>query len=388
MRDRLVGRALLTGLAGLAGLATVAVPTALAADQDGKGDEKADQQADDASNDASGDADGAEPEGVHSTRADEEIVVYEDLFARWEGTRWFIGAEVQVPGVMWFAADEKYEMRISAFQLRAVLACDKEWKLSRRKMEVGCFLEDVGLQVVPFDPDYGHADVILNELDAKLTGARLQLQVKDNGRVTNIDLEDLPDPRNRRETRIQELLRMLLSRLVVGYDMKLRKSNFLSTGQWVENRSSLLTMPPYQVPNPQRSGLPSLDVLASGTVAPSSGLIVHQLNGYQGHVVVQTKGEGQIQDELGINYTAELTGVAIYDEDRGFMRERVWSLVARRTAESFDTWGFALVDYSHSGMLRMLGDDELAEVGPTRSVALPNQPKTQGMPLWKPLRPN
>jgi hypothetical protein len=165
----------------------------------------------------------------------------------------------------------------------------------------------------------------------------------------------------------------MLTRLVVGYDMKLRKSNFLSTGQWVETRSALLSMP-------------------SGTVTPSAGLIVHQLNGYQGHIVVQTKGEGQIQDDLGITYKVSISGVSIYDDDQGFMTERVWSLVGKRTADAFDGVGFSLVDYHHAGQLRMLGDEERVEVGPTREVRVAGQKRKDeeallALPLWEPVRP-
>lgn len=312
--------------------------------------------------------------GVHTVRGDDEIVVYGDLFARWQNTRWFIATEVMLPLPAFWNADRNYEMRVQAFQVRSVLACDKEWKLSGRKYQVSCIIEDIGLQAVSTEgPEYPHVGTILAEMDAKLTDARVQLQVRDNGRVTNIDLEDVPPPRNQRERLVQENLRQVLSRLVVGFDMKLRKSNFLSTGQWVETKSSLLSLP-------------------SSTLTPASGLVVHQLNGYKGHIVVQTKGEGQIMeidsssgDEY--SYSVDLSGVAIYDEEQGFMTERVWSMRAQRTASSFQEQGLTQGLYSHSGILRMLGDKERVNVGPTREVRTSDIVRQEGLPAWEPVLP-
>lgn len=324
------------------------------------------------------------PKGPHSVRSDDEVTVYGDLFARWDDTRWFIATEVQLPGtayqvsgsdvssargMAWFWSNTNREMRVPAYQLRAVLACAKDWKLSGRKYEVSCTIEDFGLQAVVFEDNYDYAQAILDEYDRKFTGARIQMQVKDNGRVTNIDLEGVPDARNERERRIQESQRQLLSRMVVGYDMKLRKSNYLASGQWVETRSALLSMP-------------------SSTLTPASGLIVHQLNGYRGHVIVQTKGEGQIQDDAGVSYKAEITGVSVYDDDEGYMTERVWALRATPTAGGgslFDTANGP--SYMHSGVLRLLGDVEVADVGPTREVALPANAASRGLPVWTPVEP-
>lgn len=324
---------------------------------------------------AGGDGDDGDDskKGVHGVRGDEEVTVYGDLFARWEGTRWFIATEVQLPIGTWFYADQNYQMRVQGYQVRSVLACDKDWKLSGRKYEVSCRIEDLGLQAVCGEaPDFPHVSAILDEMDAKLTGARVQLQVKDNGRVVNIDLEDVPPPRNRRERRVNEAIRQVLTRLVVGFDMKLRKSNFLSTGQWVETKSALLSMP-------------------SSTLTPASGLVVHQLNGYKGHVVVQTKGEGQIMEVDGggneINYAVELNGVAIYDEEEGFMTERVWSMKAERTASTYMEWGMTRGIYTHSGLLRMLGEKERVDVGPTREVRTASAGRLPALPMWEPVRP-
>lgn len=310
-------------------------------------------------------------EGVHQVRADEEIIVYSDLFARWKDTRWLVETEVRLPTWMFWAANENAEVRVRAFQVRTVLACEQDARLGRRRIEVYCHLEGVGLQAATIESDPELTQGILDEMKGKLTGAALKLQVRDNGRVTNIALRNTPELRNRRERQIHEALRMILSRLVVGFDMKLRKGNFLSTGQWVENRTALLSMP-------------------SITLTPASGLVVHQLNGFEGHTVVQTKGEGIIMDDAGVTYKVDLNGVSIYDQDEGFMTERVWSLVGIRTADSYMTYGTMMGDYGHFGRLRMLGPDQEVDVGPTREVRLGQSrkrdlKKMKDAPMWIPL---
>ena len=41
----------------------------------------------------------------------EEVVVYGDLFARWDGTRWFIETETVLPYTLSLTADENRSVR-------------------------------------------------------------------------------------------------------------------------------------------------------------------------------------------------------------------------------------------------------------------------------------
>jgi len=297
---------------------------------------------------------------------DDEIVVYGDLFARWDGTRWSIDTEVMMPGILTFQSDENLSMRVKGFQLRSILACDKEWKLTRSKWEVSCKIESMGIQVAAFISDEKRLEInkaIIDEIQQKLEGASVQLQVKKDGRVTNIQLEGV-EWRNRREQANLETLRQLLKRMIVGYDMKLRKNNFLSTGQWVEYQSPLLELP--------------------GSVSTSAaGMIIHQLDRYKGHLVVQTVGKGSmkmgVESDTDSFMTAVLQGVSIYDEESGFMTERVWYLMGTPTAA---TLGGKSLGYWHAGRLRMLDQDEQVDVGPTRQVSLPTRP-VDGISAWE-----
>ncbi len=68
----------------------------------------------------------------------EEIVVWGDLFARWDETRWMITTEMATPFEMTFFKDENLEFQTSLLQLRAILSCSKDWKLTKRRYEIGC----------------------------------------------------------------------------------------------------------------------------------------------------------------------------------------------------------------------------------------------------------
>ncbi len=305
----------------------------------------------------------AQEEGVDY---DEEIVVYGDLFARWDGTRWAMATELVVPHPIWLMADRNRSVRVKALQIHSVLACEKDWKLTRRRWQVHCTMEDMGIQAVPVAEDrkYEHTQAILDEIDAKLTGASLQLQAKDNGRVVNVQLEGV-EADNRRERNSAETLRMILSRLIAGWDMKLRRGNFLGEGQWVEYDNQLLAMP---------SHMRSL----------AGGIVVHQLHKYKGHRVVQTVGEGHLLDDLNYSYKVDLQGVSVYDYDEGYMTERVWYVYGERTAAGFYAAGTASLDYWHAGRLLMLEPDQEFDVGPTRALAPPGWAYDGwNMPQWR-----
>ncbi|MCB9687078.1 MAG: hypothetical protein H6738_16920 [Alphaproteobacteria bacterium] len=296
----------------------------------------------------------------------EEIVVWGDLFARWDDTRWLVKTEVGMPFELVFAADMNKELQVREFQVAAVLHCSKDWKLSGKKYEVGCALEDVALQAAVSERNVSEADVeraqgILDEIDRKLTGAILQLQVADDGRVTDLDLEGITT-HNRRQNVMQETLRQVVSRMVVGFHMKMQKFNQLHEGKWYEFNSTLMSIPlPPGVPG------------SSG-----SSMMVHQLDRYKGHVLVQSVGKGTTEVS-GNLFTLAFTGVSIYDDREGFMSERVWALEGTPNASTLFN---AAASYFHAGRIAMLGPDDHPDLGPTRPVNGRSQ-HSPLLPAWQ-----
>ncbi len=306
---------------------------------------------------------------VHAQADDaaEEVVVWGDLFARWDETRWMITTEVGVPYTIELTRDQNQEFETSLFQIRAIFACEKGFKMGRKKYEVSCKVEDFGMISVIAERRVREADVeraqaVLDEIDAKLTGAAMQLQVASDGRVLNVDLEGLPK-QNRRQSRAQETLRQIMSRLIAGYNLKMQKYNQLHEGKWVEYNSTIMAMPlPPEVPG-----------------SMGSNMLVHYLNRYKGHVVVQSIGKGMTEVK-GVNFETDLIGVSIFDDEQGFMTERVWALTGESTASAF----FQTQLYFHAGRVNMLGESDRPSVGDTTIVNGPGQ-KFEGLDAWVPI---
>lgn len=327
----------------------------------------------------------------------ETIVVISDPFARWNGTRWFIKTEMGLPISMTFLAEENWEFRVAALQVRTLLACDKDEKLGRRKYEVHCVVEDIGIQAAdesglrtpaelraaerraaareargkdPISESQErrreHIAQILDEVDQKLTGASLQLQVNAYGRVTNIDLEGIPSG-TPRELAMSETLSKLMSRVIVGFDMKLENYDFLEKGIWVESTSALMSIP------------------IEGVATQGNSMLIHRLSTIEGNLIVESRGKGVISfsyedmDLTRVNFLTTFSGVAAYDADDAYMTERVWTLQGNPSADAWVQW-----PYWHSGRIIRLKPEQKPSVGPTRLVTLPCCP-ADGLPGWQPL---
>ncbi len=354
------------------------------------------------------DTDGAVDSGaeVWTEAKTEEIVVWGDRFARWDETRWQIKTEVVTPFPFLFYAEKNYGVAVSGFQVETVMACAKAWKLDRKHYEIDCHFEEIALQASLADRAtegrIATGNTILAELDTKLTGARIQLQVADDGRVTSIDLEGL-EKDDDREQYIHETMRQVLSRVSVGFDMKMQKFNQLHEGKWIEYRSRLMSMP-----------LP-----ADSTGTQSNSTVINYLSFYKGQVMVQSIGEGLIVvPQLGsphealmsnfsgaatsteggptagewgesehtefvtpeTNYDTSMTGVSIYDADEGFMTERVFAVEGKPTASALFNSG----NYWHAGRIRILGEGEKPSLRMTGIISPRGQPQP-GLPKWVPI---
>ena len=329
-----------------------------------------------------GTADGGDPPVQQAPEIDEDddvdysIMVYEDLFARWDGTRWFVATEVTMPWEIALQAQRNYVFYTTQYQVRTILACEKDWRRTRRRFEVDCTIEDFGIQAVARDSDDpARVQQILDEIDAALSGAYMQLSVRDDGRVVGIDLEG-PSKRNSREDNIHETLRLIMSRVIVGYDMRLRKFTDLSEGVWVEYNSALMT-------------IPTLDASGRGT-----STLIHKLEMMDGHATVESRGRGLVATgvEGGNNaqsgqnfFETDYSGVAVYDRSQGFMTERVWALSGAPTASSSVASFNRGNPYNHIGRLKILDEGtEVPEIGPTRQVARPGIEHVL-LPAYRPL---
>jgi len=302
----------------------------------------------------------------------EEVVVYGALFARWDNTRWKVETELVLPFRLPLNREINQGFQTRAIQMETVFLCSKTWKLGRKSWEVDCTIEDFAIRsaVRQKNPRPTHIETVrsvLGEIDQRLTGARIQIQVSDDGRVTNFDLEGVSKD-NRRLSEMHEVQRQLMRQVLAGFHMRLRKGRALKIGKWHEYNSEIMTVP---VP-------PEL------TASAGSSLVVHYLNAYDGHVLVQSIGEGGLYVDYGggreVTYVARLDGVAIFDPNEGYMIERVWTLRGDPSASAQFGLG-----YWHTGQIAMLGRDDLVKLGDTGPVAAQGI-EIEGLISWVPMR--
>ena len=206
----------------------------------------------------------------------EEIIVYGDDFARWDDTRWLVQAELIVPEGIELVQDNNQSFTTYMFQIRSVLKCSKDRRLNKKKWEVDCVFEDVGLLTTSLrrakrERDRKMVQEVLDEIDAKLTGLRVQLQTDFKGGVTNVDLEGV-EARNLRQRRSVESLRQAMSRMVAGFHLRI-PDHAQREGEWLEYRSALMSMP-------------------STTASSGNSVIKHVVSPRSGIQIVQTIGAG------------------------------------------------------------------------------------------------
>jgi len=300
----------------------------------------------------------------------EEITVYGDDFARWDGTRWLTESELVLPSGISFKRDKNQSFVSQAFQIRSVVACNKDWKLTKKTWEVSCEIEDIGLLASTYRRsrranDRAVVQDVLDELDEKLTGARVQMQVDFEGGIPNVDLEGIVT-HNQRQRHIQETLRKVVLLVMSGFHLRI-PDHAQREGQWRED-------------NPQLMQIPSV------TASYGATTMVHLVTPYEGLQIVQMIGEGTTQvaiptpkREIQSTYSMAATGVAIFDKSTGIMRERVWAIHGEPTASTEATPVFR-----NLGRLTLIQAEERPNVGATTQVAVPGK-TVDGLPSWVPI---
>lgn len=226
---------------------------------------------------------------VAAAAPSDEIVVYGDPWARWRRTRWLVATDLVLPLGVTFAADENRAFTTHELQLRAVLACDLEGEPAKRRAEVGCAIEDIAILPTSLrdwvtEDQRARVDDVLQEVDERLTGLVVQLQVDAAGGITDYDLEGL-DADDLRERRSAEAMRQVVSRVVSAFHLRLPDD--VEPGQpWTEYHSGLFAM----------------DSLAGSR---GSSILVHRVRTVDGHVILESVGEGSAAITLP-SYTRQL----------------------------------------------------------------------------------
>lgn len=229
---------------------------------------------------------------------DEEVVVYEDAFARWNDTRWHVEGEVLMPVPLVLGVDRKHAVRTAGTQVRMVLACNVD-HAGKKRAEVDCAIEDISWKALavsgaPGPRQQARIDANLQALDQATSAATLQLQVRSDGRITNVDLEGI-EARNSQDRLLQEGIRQVLAQAMGGFHLHLRDPGSLP--EVVRERNAKLM----QMPSP--------------TASRGSSMLTHTVARHpDGYDVLTTEGSGMVATRLP-NPSADQTERREYRSD-------------------------------------------------------------------------
>ncbi|MBN2801340.1 MAG: hypothetical protein JXX28_19520 [Deltaproteobacteria bacterium] len=280
---------------------------------------------------------------------------------------YYLESEVQLPGYLWLAAIQNKEARVPTWQLRAVLQCAPAVAEGKRAWSTLCTLQDVGLKAATMTSEAEVLPPILEEVDGHLTGAQVELVFGTDGRLKAVDLLGLSETNNR-ERRIQENLRLMVTRAVAGFDLQLPKKGKAPYGAWSQTGSVLM-------------GSPS----SVGTLGSSE--FIHEVIALRGaSAVVQTKGRGMVVPSGGADqFDTELESMSVFDTGAGRLTERVWVAVGNPTASSRQAEGGRGFMYRQQGKLLWIAPGEpIPDVGATELVAGPGV-EGSALPAWQAL---
>lgn len=274
-----------------------------------------------------------------------------------EKQRFYLDVDVHLPQIMWFAATYNKQARVDYFELELIADCSPGEVENRRSYLVTCKLEALALRAEGLPQDAKLLGPIVSEMADRMSGTRVQLQVRSDGRLVNIDIEDL-DRRNQRFALINENMRLMLSRAFSGLDLPLGPS---ADEAWVQHDSWLM-----RAPSP---------VGSSG-----SSDIVSRVTAVDGLVwTIQSGGRGIIAPGEGLNkYDARMFASATFDQRSGTLIERVWTVVGGPTASSLIAQGIEGFPYVQRGRIVSLEEGEAWQLGDTGAFA-PQGPKPSAL---------
>jgi hypothetical protein len=264
--------------------------------------------------------------------------------------RYAIQARVSLPLFMRLDTGFNQEARMVGYDLRIITTCAQSpgpepcescGRGPTPNKEVLCRLDEVAFSATGMVQDQGRLQPIVTEIDEILTGAVIQLQVRRDGRIANIDLEGL-DRRNQVVGAFNENLRLIVSRGFAGFDLGAPPEDEPS---WVQYDSWLMRLP-----------------VASGSIGGSE-IVNRVASESDDQVIVESGGRAVIVPANSANqYDSRMHGMAAVDSD-GRIIERTWTVIGVPTASSHIAFGTAGYAYMQDGWIRALGEGETWRVG-------------------------
>ena len=269
--------------------------------------------------------------------------------------RWVVATAIDFPGHIFVRANRNRDVRARHLGLQAVVDC-VVGEEHRGASDVACTVEAASWTGMTFTTEAGRLQPVLEELEAKLTGATVDLRLTADGhlRGVEIDLTPVDGFINRRTRSTDQFLRMVVVRALAPLDLRIPEGGFPTTETWVDSSSLTVPMP-----------------VTWGSSA--SGHLVHRAIPHDdARVVVQTVGEatlvpGGFLEPGTLVLDATLEGFTVFDHDSGRVSEAVFTTTAEPTATS----GPLARPYRVQNQVRALGPDEAITLPPTRELEPP-----------------
>ncbi len=258
--------------------------------------------------------------------------------------RYYIESEVHLPVPIMLVAELNTEARMIAVQTQLVIDCTQA-REGRKDWDLECDINDISLIGAGMTGDQGNLAVVLQEIDERLTSARLQVTLKRDGRIGAVDLEDI-DRRNRRLSQNAEHLRLLLVRALSGLDFRFANNATDEGTGWPQFDGQLMKVP-----------------YSRGS--QGSGQMVHKVRRKEGNNwLIDTEGRGSAAPASGQasgapnTYIMEMTAVGRFDVERGVWTQRKWTVIGEPTAGSAVNAGFDGASYLQAGSFVYLPEGE------------------------------
>jgi hypothetical protein len=243
---------------------------------------------------------------------------------------WHIVADVLTPSLIQFRALNNTDVRVGRFRVELVLRCIKERDVGKAAFELRCFVDDVGLQAAPVEPDRGRLLPVLDEFDESYRGSFLEVALGADGRVKTVGFEGFDD-RIRRYREIATVMRLVAVRAVAGLDLQLPKGGDDGGSPWRLNKALAMSM-----------------VSDVGTVGSLDGASrVAKVDGDV--VIIESTGRGTFGSgeevaasgtpEIANLYDLSMQSAATFDVKQGFLMDRSYHVEGNATAGSVAATG-------------------------------------------------
>lgn len=269
--------------------------------------------------------------------------------------RWAIDTEVVIPGHSWVYADRNIDVRARNIGVQMVFDCIAGAPTKQAGI-LRCTVKDAAVTGATYPSERGRLQPILEEMDAKLTGATAEIVMRRNGRIRTVKLRSnrLVGFRNQRTRYMEEMLRILVVRAVAPFDLVIPREG-IPEEAWPQYESLLLQLPGMR-----------------GTAG--SGKLVHNARSHDAErFVVSTFGEAMLIDgslidrNVPLYLRTQLTGFTVFDTRNGEVSEAVWTGYGEPTASA----GLFAQAYATKTTLRSLDPGEEVELEPTREWSPP-----------------